>query len=222
MKLEVCANSYQSAKNAQEAGAQRIELCQNLVIGGITPTDELLKKAIQELDIETFVLIRPRGGDFCYSETEFNTMRNSIELCKSLGHAGIVSGVLNEDNTLDIKRTKALVELSRPLQFTFHRAFDEVPNPLETMEQLIDLGVERILTSGQEHKAEEGFKLLKELKERAKGRIIIMPGSGINPANAKLFKKAGFSEIHASASKPIDNNQTVSDLATIKAILDEI
>ena len=123
MLLEVCANSYRSAENAQEAGAQRVELCENLAVGGVTPNEALLKKASDLLDIEIFVLIRPRAGDFCYSEAEFSTMKQSIALCKALGFSGIVSGVLSKDGSIDIERTRELIKLSRPLQFTFHRAF---------------------------------------------------------------------------------------------------
>ncbi len=150
MKLEICTNSYQSAKNAQDAGAHRIELCQELAVGGITPSYGLLKEVIGNLKIPVFVLIRPRGGNFVYSNAEFDIMKIDIQLCKDLGCHGIVSGVLNSDKTIDLKRTKELIELSQPLPFTFHRAFDVIVNSKEALEQLIDLGVERVLTSGQE------------------------------------------------------------------------
>ncbi len=126
MLLEICANSYQSAKNAQEAGADRIELCQELSVGGITPSYGLLKQVVESLDISVFVLIRPRGGDFVFSDIEYKIMKSNIQLCKDFGCQGIVSGVLNADKTIDFGRTKELVQLSRPLKFTFHRAFDEV------------------------------------------------------------------------------------------------
>ena len=228
MILEICANSYQSAKNAQEAGAHRIELCQELSVGGITPSFGLIKKVALDLIIETYVLIRPRSGNFTYPESEFEVMKQNIRICKELGCSGIVSGVLKEDNTLDILRTKELIELSKPLSFTFHRAFDCVPNPIKTLEQLIDLGVDKVLTSGQEPTAEKGIELLKQLDEYAGDKISILPGSGINPENAKLFKDAGFKEIHASASSKIENDtsssifdsvQTVSDKEKIKKIL---
>lgn len=229
MILEICANSYQSAKNAQDAGAHRIELCQELSVGGITPSYGLLKQVIQNLSIKTYVLIRPRSGNFVYSEDEFKVIKTNIQICKDLGCHGIVSGVLNRDNTIDISRTKELVELSKPLPFTFHRAFDEVVNPKDTLEQLINLGVERVLTSGQKSSAEEGLSLLKELHEIANGRIIILAGGGINSQNAVKFKQAGLKEIHASASLKIEQEhsmfgmtQTVSDCKKIKAILDAI
>ena len=133
MKLEICANSYRSAKNAQEAGAYRIELCQELSIGGLTPSYGLLKQVIEIIEIPIFVLIRPRGGNFVYSDVEFEIMKTDIQLCKDLGCHGIVSGVLNSDKTIDLKRTKELVELSKPLAFTFHRAFDELENAKEAL-----------------------------------------------------------------------------------------
>lgn len=227
MKLEICTNSYRSALNAQKAGAHRIELCAELSVGGITPAYGLLKIVSEKLTIPIHVLIRPRSGDFCYADVEFEQMKAAIRTCKEYGFNGIVSGVLNEDSTIDIERTKELVALAKPLSFTFHRAFDCVQNPKEALVQLIAIGVNSILTSGLKEKAENGIELLKELQEIAKNSLIILPASGINAANAHLFKKAGFKEIHSSASKmKISTNvffdktpQTVSDIETIKEIL---
>jgi len=228
MLLEICANSYQSAKNAQDAGAHRIELCSELSIGGITPSYGLIKQISETLDIENFVLIRPRSGNFFYTEAEFEIIKKDILICKDLGCHGIVSGVLNQDNTIDIERTKELVALSKPLPFSFHRAFDVVPNPKEALEQLINLGIDRVLTSGQEAKAIDGIMLLKNLKQQAQNRITILIGSGINSNNARTFRNEGFKEIHASASEVISNEasvyfgntpQTVSSIKEIKAIL---
>lgn len=229
--LEICANSYQSAKNAEKAGAKRIELCSELSVGGITPSYGLLKEVLDNLSLEVFVLIRPRGGNFTYSNAEFEIIRKDIQICKELGCHGIVSGVLNNDNTIDIERTKELVEISKPLPFTFHRAFDCVPNPKESLEQLINLGVERVLTSGQESSAEKGIDLLEELHKTADNNIIILAGGGINAKNATKFKEIGLREIHASASKVIknkvastvfDTTETVSDVEKIKEILNAI
>jgi len=208
MKLEICANSFQSAKNAQDAGAHRIELCSELAIGGITPNYGLLKKVTSELTIDTFVLIRPRSGNFAYSEEEFEIMKNNIILCKELGCKGIVSGVLNRDNTIDVKRTRELVELSKPMSFTFHRAFDWNPNLATALDQLIDLGVDRILTSGQHGSAEKGLELLKLLKEKVENKITILPGGGVSADNSLLFKEAGFDEIHASLTTLEQVNRT--------------
>ena len=228
MTLEICANSYQSAKNAQIAGAKRIELCSELSIGGITPSYGLIKQVITGLNIETCVLIRPRSGNFCYTEAELKSIKKDIQICKDLGCHGIVSGVLNEDNTIDIARTQELIKLSKPLPFTFHRAFDIVPNAREALEQLIELGVKRVLTSGQHPKAINGLETLKALNEQANNRITLLVGSGLSSENAKTFKEAGFDEIHASASQIINTEssayfgntpQTVSSISEIKAIL---
>lgn len=221
LKLEICTPNYQSAKNAFKADAHRIELCEQLNIGGVTPSYKLIEKVKDNLDIETFVLVRPRGGNFVYTDQEFETMKSDIEFCKEQGCDGIVSGVLKSDKTIDLVRTKALVELARPLAFTFHRAFDEVVKPQEALEQLIEIGVERILTSGQKPTAEEGLKLLNELHQKAQNRITILAGAGINAKNAVKFKDIGLLEIHASASKYIDSVK-VSDVSMIKGILDAI
>tara|TARA_R110002073_G_scaffold8207_7_gene45900 strand:+ start:11015 stop:11722 length:708 start_codon:yes stop_codon:yes gene_type:complete len=228
MILEICANSYQSAINAEKVGADRIELCSELAIGGITPSYGLLKKVISELTIPVHILIRPRSGNFTYSDEEFDIMKENITLCKEIGCTGVVSGVLHANNTIDIKRTQELIKLSKPMSFTFHRAFDVVLDSKKAMQQLINMGVDRILTSGQKEKAEQGIDLLIELQSIAEDKIIIMPGSGINVNNAHFFKEAGFKEIHTSASKVIFTNddsyfgntqQTISDVSTIKDIL---
>ncbi|WP_412985444.1 copper homeostasis protein CutC [Pontimicrobium sp. IMCC45349] len=211
MTLEICASNYQSASNAQEAGADRIELCQELAIGGITPSYGLLKQVLDTLDIPVFVLIRPRSGNFTYSDAEFDIMKQNILLCKDLGASGIVSGVLNLDNTIDIERTQELIELSKPLPFTFHRAFDWTPKPVKAMYSLIEIGVERILSSGQQASAEKGLELLTKLKDKAQNRINILPGGGINSSNASIFKANSFNEIHASAS----TIKTVSEIPEI-------
>lgn len=200
MLLEICSNSYRSAIHAEKAGANRIELCSELAVGGITPSFGLIKKVTETLKIPVFVLIRPRSGNFTYSDDEFEIMKADILQCKALGCRGIVSGVLNKNNTLDVERTKALIELSKPLAFTFHRAFDWVEDPHEALQELVDLGVDRVLTSGQETTAEKGVELLGKLKEKANNRLTILPGSGINAENAIMFKNLGFKEIHCSAS----------------------
>ena len=182
-----------------------------MAVGGLTPSYGLLKQTIDAVNIPIFVLIRPRSGNFTYSDAEFDIMKHDIQLCKDLGYAGIVSGVLNSDNSVDTERTRELIELSKPLPFTFHRAFDWTPNPLETLEHLKKLNVQRILTSGQASSAEKGIGMLKQLKETSQNQMIILPGCGINPTNAPLFKSAGFTEIHASAT----TSETVSDVPKI-------
>lgn len=200
MKIEICANSYQSAVNAEKAGADRIELCVELAVGGITPSHGLIEKVVQKLSIPVFVLIRPRSGNFTYTSDEFDVMKKDVEFCKSIGCKGIVSGILKNDNTIDSIRTQELIALAKPLSFTFHRAFDWVPEPLESLKQLIAIGVERILTSGQEITAIEGIELLKNALQLSKSNLMIMPGGGINAENVLTFKEAGFKEIHFSAT----------------------
>tara|TARA_S200000501_G_scaffold337589_1_gene343787 strand:- start:762 stop:1391 length:630 start_codon:yes stop_codon:yes gene_type:complete len=199
MIIEVCAESYEYAVKAEKAGADRIELCKDLHLDGITPDYETAKRTIDTLNIPVFILIRPRNGDFIYSDEEFELMKSDIVKFKEMDCKGIVSGVLNDDNSIDLKRAKELVELSRPLEFTFNRAFDIIINPLKEIEKLIEIGVDRVLTSGQKNKAIEGLELLEELKNISNNRIIIMPGSGISPLIIKKFKS--FSEIHGSFTK---------------------
>jgi len=196
MIIEVCAESYEYAVEAEKAGADRIELCKDLHLDGLTPDYESAKRTIDTLNIPIFILIRPREGDFVYSNEEFELIKNDIVKFKEMGCKGIVSGVLSTDQSIDIKRTKELVELSRPLDFTFHRAFDIVSNPLKEIEKLIEIGVNRVLTSGQKEKAIDGLVLLKQLNIISKNRIKIMPGSGINKSNIVNF--LNFEEIHGS------------------------
>ncbi len=168
----------------------------------LPPDYKSAKRTIDTLNIPVFVLIRPRKGDFMYSDEEFELMKQDILKFKEMGCKGIVSGVLNDDNSIDIKRTKKLVELSRPLEFTFHRAFDAVSDPLEEIENLIRLGVNRILTSGQKEKAIDGLVLLEQLKRISNNRILIMPGSGISKNNLKDFEL--FNEVHGSFKDEIN------------------
>ncbi|MGB6093135.1 MAG: copper homeostasis protein CutC [Moheibacter sp.] len=203
MQIEICAANVGSAINAQKGGADRIELCSELAVGGITPSFGMIKEVLNLIQIPVFVLIRPRSGDFCYSDDEFSAMRTDIEICKDLGCSGIVSGILNPDYTIDKKRTKKLIELTRPLEFTFHRAFDRLANPEKGLNELIDLSADRILTSGQQFTAAEGFELLIRLKDLAQNQIKILPGGGISPTNALLFYQNGFDEIHASVSSAV-------------------
>ena len=204
MLLEICASSLQSALNAQSGGAQRIELCCNLEQGGLTPSHGTIKLARQALSIEIFVLIRPRAGDFTYTELEIAQIQEDILFCKSIGIDGVVFGVLNEQNEIDLERNKQLVALAKPMQTTFHRAFDCLKNPMLGLEQIIEVGFDRILTSGLESTAIEGKILLKKLIEQAQEKIIILPGSGLNSQNISdfiAFTKT--KEVHASAKKII-------------------
>lgn len=198
--IEICVESFESAIAAQLGGADRIELCADLHLGGLTPPEELIDHVIEELNIPVNILIRPRSGDFCYSDNEFKQMLLDIKKLKTKKVNGFVFGILCPDKTIDVERNKELVELSAPLSTTFHRAFDEVNNPLIEVEKIIRLGFARILTSGQKETAEEGIKLLSDLVMLVKNRIIIMPGGGINEHNVKrIISETSAREIHSSA-----------------------
>ncbi|SNZ01079.1 copper homeostasis protein CutC [Flagellimonas pacifica] len=199
MLVEVCANSLESALVAQEAGADRIELCSELGVGGITPSYGLIQMVRERLDIPVHVLIRPRSGHFTYSDLEFEVMLKNIAFCVENGVDGIVSGVLLADCNLDEERTEALIGASRPLKFTFHRAFDWVPNPKKTLQQLEALGVDYILTSGLETSAEKGLDLLNELNAISE-KNIVMAGGGIRLDNCEKFKAVGLRAIHLSGT----------------------
>ena len=203
MIIEVCAESYEHAVKAEKAGADRIELCKDLHLDGLTPDYQTAKNTIEKLNIPVFILIRPRKGDFIYSNEEFELMKRDLLKFKEIGCKGIVSGILNDNKTIDIERTKELVKLSRPLEFTFHRAFDVVKDPLNEIENLVEIGVNRILTSGQEDKAIDGLVLLEKLNSISDKRIIIMPGSGISKNNLKSFYL--FREIHGSFKNEINS-----------------
>jgi copper homeostasis protein len=200
MLVEVCANSLQSAINAEKAGADRIELCSELAVGGITPSYGLLKSVKEHISIPVNVLIRPRGGDFSYTEAEFKIMKSNIALCVDLGFDGIVSGALNANFTLDDERTNELIQASKNLKFTFHRAFDWVKHPKATLQELENLGVDTILTSGQQKSAPDGIDLLIELHQQT-SECIIMPGGGIRLDTVQLFREHQFKAIHLTGSR---------------------
>ncbi|MEM7186495.1 MAG: copper homeostasis protein CutC [Bacteroidota bacterium] len=209
MIIEICANSFESARIAQECGAHRIELCVDLSVGGLTPPRALIEKVVTELSIPTHVLIRPRGGGFVYSEEDFDTILSDMTFCKEIGCVGVVSGVLNSENGIDVKRTERLITASEGMEFTFHRAFDYCKNPIQALHLLRELGVTRLLSSGQANSAVEGIELLKKLLAASNGDLQIMPGGGIRSNNVLLFKEAGFKMIHCSATKKlIDGQQT--------------
>lgn len=200
MKVEVCANSLQSALRAQKAGADRIEICSELGVGGITPSFGLLKKIREEVALPVHVLIRPRSGDFCYNDSEFEIMKEDILYCRSLGIDGIVTGILNRDGTIDRDRTAYLKSVCGSLSFTFHRAFDWVPSPMEALGVLEEIGVDLLLSSGGERSAILGLDTLKKLNKAA-DKIVVMPGGGIGVSEARKFKEEGFKALHLSGSK---------------------
>ena len=221
MVIEICCSSVSSVKNAINYGANRIELCQDLRNDGITPSKRLLNSAIKISTKPINVLIRPRIGDFFYNSEEIKLIEYEIKQIKSLPINGIVIGILNRENDLPINVLKKLVQIIKPLDLTFHRAFDIVNNPIKSMNTLIDIGFDRILTSGQSDTAEKGLKMLLELKEKANGKISIMPGGGINENNCNTFLKNGFNEIHLSAKKKKKENEIepIADPEIIKKVV---
>jgi len=198
--LEVIAFTIESALIADRSGAHRIELCDNPGDGGTTASHAMIELARKKTIIQLFPIIRPRGGDFLYSDEEFVIMQKDILWCKQNGCDGVVIGMLKEDGTVDRKRTAKLVELAYPMSATFHRAFDRVLDPFQSLEDIIEIGCERILTSGKKPTAIEGSFLLKQLVEQSDERIIIMPGSGVRANNIlEIAKQTGAREFHSSA-----------------------
>ena len=204
--LEICAASVASCTAAQEGGADRIELCDNLLEGGTTPGYATILTAREKVSIALYPIIRPRGGDFLYDETEFSIMKKDIQLCKQAGCDGVVIGLLTPAGKVDKERTRELVELAWPMGVTFHRAFDMTDDPFEALEDIISTGCERILTSGQRNTAPEGAALIAQLVNKAAGRISIMAGSGVREHNiAELVRTSGATEFHTTAKAYIDS-----------------
>jgi len=200
--VEVCVDSVETAITAEKSHAVRVELCADLYNGGTTPSYGMIHNVRNNIRIPLFVLIRPRGGDFCYSEADFNVMLFDIEMCSKLKVNGVVFGVLQANGDVDITRTKIFVEKARlfGMSVTFHRAFDMTRDPFSALQTLIDLGVDRVLTSGQRSSCIEGLLLLKAITEKANNRIIIVPGGGISETNVKAIVEAcNVKEFHVSA-----------------------
>ena len=205
-KLELIAFNIQSCIDAQAAGAHRIELCDNPADGGTTPSYGFIKAARDKLTIDLYPIIRPRGGDFLYTDDEFDIMKSEIKVCKVFGCNGIVTGMLNADGTVDKKRCKELVELARPMGVTFHRAFDRTIDLLQALEDVIETGCERILTSGGVPNAIDGADMIAQLVNKSADRIIIMPGSGVRADNIKMLaEKTGAVEFHSSARTNLES-----------------
>jgi copper homeostasis protein len=206
MLLEVCVNSAMSAVEAQKGGADRVELCENLHDGGTTPSAGTIVTARRELQIGLFVMIRPRGGDFLYSPEEFSIMEEDVRMARLSGADGVVFGILTADGRIDTLRMKRLIDIARPMGVTCHRAFDMTCDPFEAMETLITLGVDRILTSGQQPTAPLGADLIRQLINQSHGRIIIMPGSGIRIHNVKaLIQATGATEFHVHPDRKVSS-----------------
>lgn len=195
--VEVCVDSVQSAIAAERGGAERVELCSGLVEGGVTPSAGLIEMTRAKVSLALHVMIRPRGGDFCYDSDELETMQRDIALAKQLGANGVVFGILDVNANVDIARTQQLVNLARPLEITFHRAFDMTADLFRALEDVCSTGADRLLTSGGEQTSIEGQATITQLVARAQGRIVVMPGSGIKPENARrLVEQTGVREMH--------------------------
>lgn len=222
-RIEICANSAESALRAQEGGAYRVELCAGIPEGGTTPSYGEIVAARKGLTTtKLHVIIRPRGGDFLYSKSELEIMLHDVKLCREIGVDGVVFGCLTADGEVDVEAMRPLMEAAGNMNVTFHRAFDMCKDPMRALEQIIGLGCTRILTSGQEPTAEAGIPLLKELVARGGQRIIIMPGCGVRPANIRrIADETGAREFHFSGRKRVESgmiyrNPRVSMGGTVK------
>lgn len=199
MQIEICVESLDSALAAQQGGASRVELCSALREGGLTPSQKLIRSVREALTIQVFVMIRPRTGNFVYSESEYQNMRNDIVTAKKMGCDGVVLGLLTQQGEVDILHTRALVELARPMEVTFHRAFDEARDLDAAMEALIECGADRILTSGGTSNAISGTKTLARLQAQSRGRIQIMAGGRVRPQNVtELLRSTGIRAVHSA------------------------
>jgi len=198
--LEICADSVQSALAAERGGANRIELCNSLFDGGTTPSAGMIATVRNRVAMDVYVMIRPRGGDFCYTGDEFAVMKRDIATAKVLRADGIVFGILNQDGGVDVARSRELLDYARPLKATFHRAFDMSRDLRQSLEDIIAVGFDRVLTSGGEQKVQDAIPIIRQLRESASNRIALMIGSGIRSANVReLVSQTGVREVHASA-----------------------
>ncbi|MFL5789314.1 MAG: copper homeostasis protein CutC [Flavisolibacter sp.] len=198
-KIEIATTDFNTTKNAVEGGADRIELCAALTEGGITPSYGTIKNCREVFTVQLFPIIRPRSGDFLYNEEEFNIMKADVRLCKELDCDGIVIGLLTKKGDIDLERTQILIDMAYPMEITFHRAFDRCRDPFQALDQLINIGCQRILTSGQASTAPLGIDMIAKLVKAADERIIIMPGSGVRIESVReLAERTGATEFHSS------------------------
>jgi copper homeostasis protein len=204
--LEACVDSVESALAAQSGGADRVELCEDLLEGGTTPSAGMMEVCQERLHLPLHVLVRPRGADFVYSDVEIEVMQRDIALARRLGVAGVALGALRPDGTIDTERTKALIGAARPMSITFHRAFDFTPDADAALDTLIRLGIERVLTSGQAPTAVQGMQTLTRLVSRAEGRIIVLAGGGLSEENiTTVAEQTGVREVHVRATALLES-----------------
>lgn len=222
INVEICCGSIQSAVNAKQAGATRIELCQDLVEGGTTPSYATIKQCVA-MGLDVFVLVRSRAGNFVYNDTDIENMAEDVRMCKQLGVAGIVVGFLRNDGSIDVEVTRRFVELAAPIPVTFHRAFDECHDWQKSLEEVIECGCKRILTSGCKPTAWEGRDTLKALIQQAGDRITILVGSGVRPENVRdLILHTGAKEVHGSCKMRVNNDYDETDGASVAALLENV
>lgn len=219
-QLEIACFNLESAIIAQQNGADRVELCLDMTLGGISPRLDLVESVRAALSIDLYVMVRPRGGNFVYSDEEFQQMKNEIEQFKKLKLDGFVFGILNEDGSINREQNRELVALANPFPCTFHRAFDEVKNAYQSLESVIECGFKTILTSGQKKNVVEGIEVLAILVKKANNRIVIMPGGGLRSMNIKLLKeKTGAVFYHSSA---IVDSGEIANADEVKALKDSL
>ena len=210
--FEVCAFNIQSAIIAERVGAARVELCDNPVEGGTTPSYGHIRQTREKISILLYPILRPRSGNYVYDENEIDIIEKDIRICKELGCDGISVGVQNIDGTIDVETLKRIVEWAHPMGVTCNRAFDATPDPFKALEDIISAGCERILTSGQQSAAPDAGEILAKLVKQANGRIIIMPGAGINSGNIRqLREESGAREFHGSARKKTVNQMSFAN-----------
>ena len=220
--LEIACFTLESAEIAQKSGADRIELCVEMSIGGTTPSLEMIQNAKAKINIPIYVMIRPRGGNFVYNDTEFEWMQSKIKVVKEMGINGFVFGILDAQNKINKIQNETLVSLAKPLPCTFHRAFDEVSNPFEALEELIVCGFQTILTSGNAKNVTEGVTQLKRLVQKANNRIIIMPGGGLRSSNVKeIYTQTKAIFYHSSAITDKTEIANPSEIQRLQSILNE-
>lgn len=217
-KLEVCTGSIASALNAQNAGADRIELCTELSVGGLTPSHGMIKVAKDMVDLPIYVLIRPRSGDFVFDLLELEQMKDDIQFCVEQQIDGVVIGALNKERKINETMMKELMDVAGYMDVTFHRAFDQVANPFEALDTLIELGVQRVLTSGGKGKASDNIEQLAALQDEAGDELIIMPGGGIRSANVNEFSAHGFKEIHSSCLISGELHSNIDEIRKLQSI----